>query len=415
MPDVIPLTHPLPEGERYTLHTQITDGSVAQIANGGFARRLEIVLPLGGHAMVMVEGYFDESGDLDTDKKVFCVSGYFLTSENAKIMDQKWGEVLAEHELPYFHMVDCAHGNGVFKGKTSAERSLIVAKLIQLIKAYTLEGFSFVANGAVFAPPADEPDIYSTSVEACVFALQIFLQTQRIKGDIAYFFETGHKNRHRAYNHVAEKLGDASQSITFAGKEKVRLLQAADLLAWQTTKYIKDASSGKRGPRKDFASLMEHHHMFCHPVWENGEKSMGVEIWPISKRSPVTTSISLKTDGPITFLLEDGDDIPIVPIGWPVGWRKGAAGMVYLAVEGVDKKQFYLSFEQASLVQTTLAMLAAATDIYKESGAAVIPLKGAAVGETGESSILQLELSNESILRFRLPNDVVQQLKKDLK
>lgn len=64
----------------------------------------------------MIEGYFDESGDFDEEPKVFCISGYYLVSEAAKEMHEKWGEVLARHNIPYFHMVDCAHGNDAFAG-----------------------------------------------------------------------------------------------------------------------------------------------------------------------------------------------------------------------------------------------------------------------------------------------------------
>jgi hypothetical protein len=91
-------------------------------------------------------------------------------------------------------------------------------------------------------------------------ALDAFLKAHRIGGDMAYFFETGHKNKGRAYNNLAQMIAKMPASLTFAEKQKVRLLQSADLLAWQTAKYVKDALGNTRPPRKDFLSLMEHRH-----------------------------------------------------------------------------------------------------------------------------------------------------------
>lgn len=55
--------------------------------------------------MVLIEGYFDESGDLDSDPGVFCVSGYFIKPEAARLMDGEWGAILVDHQIPYFHML----------------------------------------------------------------------------------------------------------------------------------------------------------------------------------------------------------------------------------------------------------------------------------------------------------------------
>jgi hypothetical protein len=69
--------------------------------------------------MLMVEGYFDESGDLDDAPGIFCVSGYFVETEAAKRMDAEWCEVLEKYQLGFFHMVDCAHGNEGFEVRTA--------------------------------------------------------------------------------------------------------------------------------------------------------------------------------------------------------------------------------------------------------------------------------------------------------
>ena len=44
---------------------------------GYFDRLLTVVLPLGGAVVVIHEGYFDESGDIEDDERIFCIAGYY--------------------------------------------------------------------------------------------------------------------------------------------------------------------------------------------------------------------------------------------------------------------------------------------------------------------------------------------------
>lgn len=68
------------------------------------------------------EGYFDESGDLESEPRIFCISGYFFTKPNAAEMDRRWAKALWDYKLPYFHTVDCVHGRGVFKHLSKEDR-----------------------------------------------------------------------------------------------------------------------------------------------------------------------------------------------------------------------------------------------------------------------------------------------------
>src|SRR4051812_16718124 len=89
---------------------------------GYFDRLLTVVLPLGGAAAVIHEGYFDESGDIEKDERIFCISGYYIESSRAKELDTSWQCLLDRYNLPYFHMVDCAHGNEPFDKLSKDER-----------------------------------------------------------------------------------------------------------------------------------------------------------------------------------------------------------------------------------------------------------------------------------------------------
>jgi hypothetical protein len=245
----------------------------------------------------MYRGYFDESGDLEAADKIFCVAGYYVEAANAERMDAEWLKVLNEYGLPHFHMVDCAHGNEEFKRIEKEERSELVIKLIKIIKDYTSHGFAAIASGDHFVAEKDRPDVYSECVELCISALQVFLLSNRLEGETVYFFETGHKSRGDAYNHVARRIGELSSSIAFGMKDQVRLLQAADLLAWQTAKYAKDIYGQKRPPRKDFMSLLEHPHTLAFLTVKGSEKQIAFEDWPLSRRGVTTILVEAPRRG----------------------------------------------------------------------------------------------------------------------
>src|SRR5690606_41984311 len=53
---------------------------------------------------------------------VLAVGGYLIRSDRAARMERKWKAALSRYGVPYFHMVDCAHGNGVFQSLSKQQR-----------------------------------------------------------------------------------------------------------------------------------------------------------------------------------------------------------------------------------------------------------------------------------------------------
>lgn len=378
-----------------------------------FHRLLDVLLPRGGGLIAMFEGYFDESGDFDKPPGVFCVAGYYLDSDTAKEMDREWRAVLLEHEIPYFHMVDCAHENGVFKNLAEGEADVIARKMISLIKQHTLNGFAVIAKAEAFAPTDKNPDEYSTCVDHCVGAFKSFLEVSRVTGDIAYFFETGHKNRGRAYNHVAHRIA-GNDSLTFAGKEQVPLLQAADLLAWQCTKYVKDRFRGK-GPRKDFLALMEHRHLLAYISPGEGGGKMLFEAWPLSERVQNNTEMRIDNDAPVTFLYEDGEDIPIIPVGQSHGWRMGGGRMAIVKFSDLGKKDFALGFDDARL-REAIWFLIGAMGLYADKGnGLLIPADKISLDIQDKEAVLSIQTPNGGLIGFHIPEETLSGFKEYLK
>lgn len=215
----------------------------------------------------------------------------------------------------------------------------------------------FYANR--FTPSEQALDPYTLGVSSAVIEFQKFVEFNNIDSNsISYFFETGHKNKGRAYNRVATRIKEAGSSITFAEKGNKRLLHAADLLAWQTTKYVKDRLAETRGPRKDFLSLMEHRHLFAHHSEnELGERGVGLEEFPF-KAGSHAVRWTIDDSGPITFVREGDRITPIIPITRVFGWRPGnTVGTCVIFFKQMDlEKEFAISLDSRQLSAAMVAL-----------------------------------------------------------
>ncbi len=272
-------------------------------------------------------------------------------------MADQWVATLVEFGVPYFHMVECAHGNGIFAGIDKELRIELVTKLIALIKQFTLYGFSAFVHASQFKASVERPDAYVACAEMCATGLLSFVQLRKIEGGIAYFFESGHNSQGLAYKHIAKRVEKESSSVTFSEKTKVPLLQAADLLAWQSTKYIKDRISKQRAMRRDFASLLEHPHSLVFMHMDNeGSPQLIFEDWPLSRRAQTTATLTMHTDGAIDYACEDEDSTPIVVLDVPLGWREGAGKLIQVYFNGMGGKKLALAFDEDRLRLAIMAL-----------------------------------------------------------
>jgi hypothetical protein len=113
----------------------------------------------------------------------------------------------------------------------------------------------------------DSPEIgspYSFCAHVCLTAVHAWANKKQYNGDVAYFFESGHPSQSEA-NDIMNRLfqipgmkeGHRYASHAFADKQKVRALQAADLIAWQWFTDRKRIIERKRKvSRKDCYELM---------------------------------------------------------------------------------------------------------------------------------------------------------------
>ena len=240
------------------------------------------ILPRGGLIM-LVNAYFDESAGtarckhpLDgsrQDVKTLSVAGYLVESEQAKLLSQEWQAVLDQYGLPYFHMVDCAHGNGVFAKLTAKQRIQVGARMIGNIKRRTIRGFGISLNVSQFKSlmPPDHPLIkkpYTLCAHSILDGVRSWARENKYHGDIAYFFEAGAAGQkeanalmHALFETAVWRKACRYVGHSFVAKEQAAGVQAADLLAWQFhTETRRQLEKTGRPRRKDFESLFAHPH-----------------------------------------------------------------------------------------------------------------------------------------------------------
>lgn len=232
--------------------------------------------------MALWNVYLDESGS-HAKAGVFAVGGYLMRSDTAKVAGMAWKSVLDDYGLDYLHMVDCAPTppSGVHKHMSAEDRSTLVRRLIDVIKEYAAFGVCTVINPARWNPIKNTHAIAAVNT---VEHLAKLVGKVDNKAKLAVFVEAGHESQALTLDALQSRVGyepysgiDTMPSVTFDYKGQNHLLEAADLLCWQTTKFFKDKVSGARPPRKDFLSLMEAPHAYW--LMENSVENGKSIVW----------------------------------------------------------------------------------------------------------------------------------------
>jgi hypothetical protein len=223
-------------------------------------RLIESLLPNGGILLVLYEAYLDESG-CDDYSRVLAVGGYVIHSERARVMERLWRETLEKYGLPYFHMVDCAHGNGVFDRFEIQERVEIQKAFMAIIESHAQYGMATVTPTGRYEGAGRAPsDPYAWCLTCCAGYMSAAIIDNAPKGSrLLLFFEAGHASATAAREFMGKfsRRSEIISGYSFAKKTDLCLLQAADLFVWHCAKRTKDQAYGSRPPRKDFLKLVE--------------------------------------------------------------------------------------------------------------------------------------------------------------
>lgn len=234
---------------------------------GAFLERLiEILAPGEFDVVSFIECYFDESGTHD-GSPVMCVAGFVFSKDACTQLDRDWQELLKKYSLPYFRMVDCAHGNDVFKHLTRDECIQCEKDAIALIRKYMSFGSAVGVDESHYITLdhiKSAGSAYSWCCWMSLVAVRVWADRTNFSGKIAYFFEAGHAKQSEAnalMNRIFknERLKELYRyaSHAFVDKKLVRPVQTADILAWLHATEFKRISRGVKELRADLAALIE--------------------------------------------------------------------------------------------------------------------------------------------------------------
>lgn len=175
-------------------------------------------------------------------------------------------------------MTDCAHGNGPFRRMAKPQRDQIQREVFGILKEHMECGFiiSFDLRYKHLCPSAVMHGIGIVSPYSlcCYWGLMCgrkWAEDSGFNGDIAYFFQAGHRNQTQA-NHIMNEIFDVPalrkhyryRAHAFVQKKDAIALQCADILAWQWAKNIKERKKGNMRPRADLWTLLEKPHFTIH-------------------------------------------------------------------------------------------------------------------------------------------------------
>jgi hypothetical protein len=206
--------------------------------------------------------YFDESGT-DKQSPIMCVAGYVFADEEVLRFTAEWNELLAEYGLPYLHMKDFVHSRGPFKGLARADRDGLYPRLIAVLRARLAHGIVISMSEREYEAvvPRELRREFESAYAVCSFlsfvAVQRWADRERYDGPIAYTFEAGDEHASEAARHMQGLAQDPiARAVTrydshsFASRESAVPLQAADVLAWEWTKHVRDTVMRRARPTR---------------------------------------------------------------------------------------------------------------------------------------------------------------------
>lgn len=222
--------------------------------------------------------YMDESY-VTGSIPMLCVAGFLFEGENASQLDSEWKAVLNREGMPYMRMsLFTKDGQEPYAHLPMTRRDEIARELISIIGRHRSLAFAVGIEEKLcerlfpeYLPPTDKGKPLSAYgwclVDCCKLSAQ-WARNHNFRGEISYFFESGHKDRkdaNAALNAVFEDDAELRKKVlryrghSFIDKADTGALQAADMLAWLAGKWFKKGRPGlASNMRKDLQELLAH-------------------------------------------------------------------------------------------------------------------------------------------------------------
>ncbi len=210
--------------------------------------------------VAVLKVYMDESGIHD-GSPVLTVGAYVARPHVWRDWTRLWS--VRKRPVRVFHSTDCANLRGEFKGWTPVQRDAFVAQLLPVIGDANM--LSFVSgirvhdyDGVLRSYPWLERFLgtpYTACFQWVVHEIVDGFRRNGVNDRIAFFHETNQWKQEAldCFDYLkSEYYRDESLSLTFGDKSDYVPLQAADVLAYEGNKRLRDV---KRPDRRAWTAI----------------------------------------------------------------------------------------------------------------------------------------------------------------
>ena len=201
---------------------------------------------------VRARAYFDESGN-EEQPGYFGVAGLVGSDNQWSVFDRLWKEALETTGAPYLHMREFAHSVDAFTewkdGK--ARREQLMADVVVAVLQSELTAVGSALRVGDFDALTEEQRIRLQSPYFCClqdvlwgFALETLAEDPKVEvhvtGDRHGQHEDKARKLHRAMRQAGGRLANLSDKLNFADMKRTFGLQAADFLAYEMVKELRN-------------------------------------------------------------------------------------------------------------------------------------------------------------------------------
>jgi hypothetical protein len=212
--------------------------------------------------VTMLKAFMDETGVHD-DAEMVAVGGYISRPKHWRAWTKDWN--VHKRKVPQgrqpikvFHSTDCANYWREFKGWTKEERDPYVAQLLPVMPSHKLSGVVIGIHlpelQKAFNGHPELIEMFGTPYAACFqWAISIIMEiaTEHGKGErMAFVHEVNNYKGEclKAFEYVSMYLNPRKipMTIGFGSKADYPPLQAADVLAYEGGKFLKNPTGTPR-------------------------------------------------------------------------------------------------------------------------------------------------------------------------
>ena len=185
-------------------------------------------------------------------------------------LNRKWRELLRQNDLPYFRMTDFVARTGPYKGWSEPKRLAVMKRIVVLASnAFRLRMAATLLRDDYDRLPVEDkgriPSPYGLCLSACIARTAALFREHGIAEPVDYVFESGDagqgtvkKTLEEVFRDPAARVKYAFGSLKFAGKTDFPALQLADVLAYETGRYVPFVLGWDTSPvRKCFQAMLD--------------------------------------------------------------------------------------------------------------------------------------------------------------